>query len=210
MCVIIKDDQNISNLWTKYNFLEKKLFYRICNRKFRLTVESIGPKFRLWILSNKIIILTGLDFNQQQFNLFYLHSIKRTSAAFNWQKQYLHCHVLPPTGKNRCITKNCTESLSNLGNGMFQMTILCIIDICGVTNRLIRYLWMLKSPAFCIIPFPRFLKMNKFNSFLPTFSKIKQNNFCLHFLKLYFSQKVCHFEQQHKIHIIRIVDIEFI
>jgi len=93
---------------------------------------------------------------------------------------------------------------------MFQMTILGKLDICGVKNRLIRYLWVLKSPVFCIMPFPRFLKMNKFNSFLPTFSKIKQNYFCLHFLKIYFSQKVCHFEQQNKIHIIRIEELEFI
>jgi len=93
---------------------------------------------------------------------------------------------------------------------MFQMTIVSILDICGVKNRLIRYLWMLKSHVFSIMPFPRFLKMNKFNSFLPTFSKIKQNNICLHFFKLYFSQKVCRFEQQNKINIIRIEELEFI
>ncbi len=32
-----------------------------------------------------------------------------------WWKQ------LPPTGKNRCITKNCVCSFSNLGNGMCLM-----------------------------------------------------------------------------------------
>ncbi len=91
---------------------------------------------------------------------------------------------------------------------MFQMTILGILDICSVKNRLIRYPWMLKSPVFSIMPFSRFLKMNKFNAYLPTFSNIKQNNFCLHFLKLYFSQKICHFEQQNKNYIIRIKKLE--
>jgi hypothetical protein len=58
--------------------------------------------------------------------------------------------------KKMCITKNRVGSPSNLGNGMFQMTFLGILDIYGVKNRLIRYLCMLKSPLFSMMTFPRF------------------------------------------------------
>ena len=108
------------------------------------------------------------------------------------------------------LTKNCTYSLSNLGNGMYQMTFLSKLDIYGVINSLIRYLWMLKIFVISVMPFPRFWKMNKFNSFLPTFSKIKQKYFLFTLFKTLISQKVCHFEQQNKIYIIRIKKLEFI
>jgi len=36
-------------------------------------------------------------------------------------------------------------SFSNLGNGMCSMPFLGVLDIHGVKDRLIRYLWMLKS-----------------------------------------------------------------
>jgi len=58
---------------------------------------------------------------------------------------------------------------------MCQTTFLSKLDIYGVENSLIRYLRMLKSPIFSVMPFPRFGKMNKINSFLPTFSSFWQN-----------------------------------
>ncbi len=79
--------------------------------------------------------------------------------------------ILPPTGKNRCITKNFLYTFSNLGNGMCQMTLFSTLDIYG----LIRYLRMLKNLIFSVVPFYRFWKMNKINSFLPTFSSFWQN-----------------------------------
>jgi len=48
--------------------------------------------------------------------------------------------LLPPTGKNRCKTKNCIYSFSNLGNGMYQMAFFGIIYISPMKNRQIRYL----------------------------------------------------------------------
>ena len=58
--------------------------------------------------------------------------------------------------------------------------------------------------------FPVFLKMNKCNSFLPTFSKIKQKYFLISLFRPLISQKLCHFELQNKIHIIRIKKLNFI
>jgi len=69
---------------------------------------------------------------------------------------WLCLKILPPTGKNRCITKNCADSYSNPGNGMYQLAFLGNIDIYAVKNRLIRYLWMLKIHILSIMPFPRF------------------------------------------------------
>ena len=91
--------------------------------------------------------------------------------------------LLPPTGKNWCKTKNCLYSLSNLGNGMCQLTFLTTLDIYGVKNSLFRYLWMLKSPIFSVMQFPRFRKINKINSFLPTFSNFWQNKHLFTLLK---------------------------
>ena len=91
--------------------------------------------------------------------------------------------ILPPTGKNWCKTKNCLYSLSNLGNGMCQLTFLTTLDIYGVKNSLFRYLWMLKSPLFSVMQFPRFRKINKINSFLPTFSNFWQNKHLFTLLK---------------------------
>ncbi len=116
---------------------------------------------------------------------FLLHNIQYTSSEL----------------KNRRITKNCIDSLSNLWNGMFQTTILGILDIYCIKNRLIRYLWKLKNPVFSIMPSSR--KMNKINSlivFCPLFSKC----FLFTLFKTWISQKVCYFEQQNKIHIISI------
>ena len=91
-------------------------------------------------------------------------------------------NILPPTGKNWCKTRNHIYSLSNLGNGMCQMTFLGTFDIYGVENRLIRYLWMLKSPIFRVMPFPRFWKMFKINIFCPLFPVFWQN---IHLFKLF-------------------------
>jgi len=85
--------------------------------------------------------------------------------------------------KNRCITKNCIYSLSNLGNGMCQMTFLSTLEIYGVKNSLIIYLWMLKSPIVSVVPFPRFKKMNKIKSFLPTFSTFWPKKYLFTFFK---------------------------
>jgi hypothetical protein len=43
--------------------------------------------------------------------------------------------ILPPTGKNRCIAKNCVYSFSNLGNGMCPIAFFGKIDINAVKNR---------------------------------------------------------------------------
>jgi hypothetical protein len=82
-------------------------------------------------------------------NLF-IDVVKKT------RKRHQHIKLLPPTRKNRCITKNCVDSYSNLGNGMCQMAFLGKIDIYAVKNRLIRYLWMLKIHILSIMPFSRF------------------------------------------------------
>ena len=91
--------------------------------------------------------------------------------------------ILPPTGKNWCKTKNSVDRLWSPGNGIYLMTILVKIDIYGVKNSLIRYLWLLKYNHICIMPFPRFWKKCYFNSFLPTFIHFWSKKVCWHFLK---------------------------
>ncbi len=63
-------------------------------------------------------------------------------------------NILPPTGKNRCKTEDWIYNFSNLGN-VYQMAFFGKIDIYAVKNRQIRYLWMLKSPTFSMMLFPR-------------------------------------------------------
>ncbi len=98
--------------------------------------------------------------------------------------------LLPPTGKNWCITRNHIYSLSNLGNGVCQMTFLTTLDIYGVKNSLFRYLWMLKSPIFSaylvLCCFPDFEKLTKLLVFCPLFPIFGKTIICLHFLKHYF------------------------
>jgi hypothetical protein len=65
----------------------------------------------------------------------------------------------------------------------FLMTFLTTLDIYGVKNSLFRYLWMLKSPIFSVMQFPRFRKINKINSFWPTFSNFWQNKHLFTLLK---------------------------
>ncbi len=66
---------------------------------------------------------------------------------------------------------------------MNQMTFLGKLNIYVVINSLIRYQCMLISPIFSVMPFPRFWKINKINSFLSTFPVFGKTNICFHFLK---------------------------
>jgi len=90
---------------------------------------------------------------------------------------------------------------------MCQMTFLATLYINGVKNSQIIYLWMFKIPIFSVMPFPRFKKLTN-NSFFPTFPKIWEI-FLFTLFKTLISQKVCHFEQQNKIHIIRNKELDF-
>ncbi len=61
-----------------------------------------------------------------------------------------------------------------------------------VENSLIRHLWMLKSPIFIVMPFPRFWKMNKINSFLPTYSTFWPKSYLFALFKTLISLKPFH------------------
>jgi len=66
--------------------------------------------------------------------------------------------ILPPTRKKSRITLKLIEILSNLGKSTSQMPFFGKLDIYGMKNRLIRYLWILKL-MIKHMPFPRFKEL---------------------------------------------------
>ena len=66
--------------------------------------------------------------------------------------------MLPPTRKKSRITLKLIETFSNLGKRTFQMSFFGKLDIYGMKNRLIRYLWILKL-KIKYMPFPRFREL---------------------------------------------------
>ncbi len=88
--------------------------------------------------------------------LIFAQSLPRPKETCGQKITFYGNIVLPPTGKKWCITKNTADSFSNLGNGVIQMPFLDKLDIYGVKNRQIRYLWMLKIHLLSILPFPGF------------------------------------------------------
>jgi len=85
-----------------------------------------------------------------------VHLQKEINIGSQWGTPKKYLKKLPPTRKNRCKTKNCVDSFSNLGNGVFQMAFFDKIYIYAVNNWQIRYLKMLKIYIFSIMSFPRF------------------------------------------------------
>jgi len=66
----------------------------------------------------------------------------------------------------------------------FLSTFFSTLDIYGVENSLIRYLWMLISPLVSVMPFSRFGKMNKINSFLSFLQFLANNLISLFFVQI--------------------------
>jgi len=84
-----------------------------------------------------------------------LDTLCLTYVSYTWLNWFTNL-ILPPTWKNRCITKNSVNSFPHLGDGMYQKVFFIKNDFFGVKSSQIRYLWKPEIHIFSIMSFLRF------------------------------------------------------